>query len=146
MEGTRFIVNVEGAVVRDGRYLVIVRGQSVRHAPGVLTFPGGKMEVDAGLDAVEATVRRELREEVAVEVGPEVVYVESHIFEIEGVAVLDVVVLCRWASGEPFPAAPDEVAAVEWRTADELLADPGTPPWTAASLRRAEALRVARGW
>jgi 8-oxo-dGTP diphosphatase len=146
MEAARFVVNVEGAVVRGGRYLMIVRGESVAHAPSALTFPGGKMEPDAGLDAIEETLRRELREEVAVEVGSEIVYVESHVFEVDGAPVLDVVVLCRWAAGEPFPAAPDEVAAVGWRTAEELLADPATPPWTAASLRRAEAIRLARGW
>ena len=38
-----FVVNVEGAIEKDGRYLMIVRGADVAHAPGALSFPGGKV-------------------------------------------------------------------------------------------------------
>ena len=143
----RFVVNVEALVVRDGRYCTIVRGANVPQAPGGFGFPGGKMEADAGDDALEATARRELWEEVGVEVGPEMAYVESHLFVADdGTPVLDVVMLCQWAAGEGHPAAPEEVAAVAWLTAEEILADRRTMPWTAGSLRRAEEVRRARGW
>lgn len=144
-DSPRFVVNVEVAVVRAGRYLTIVRGPKV-FAAGTFSLPGGKMEHDAGRDAIEATGRREVREEVGVELAPDVAYVESHVFTAGDVPVCDVVVLARWASGEAHSAAPDEVASVEWLTAAEILADPRTQPWTAGSVRRAEALRLKLGW
>jgi 8-oxo-dGTP diphosphatase len=146
MDAPRFIVNVEAAVVRDGRYITIVRGPGVAFLPGALSLPGGKMEHDAGQDAIEATARREVREEVGLELGPEIVYVESHVFAAGDVQVCDVVVLGRWASGEAHPVAPAEVAAVEWLTAAEILADSRTQPWTAESVRGAEAVRLRLGW
>ena len=36
-----FIVNVEGAILRGERYLMIVRGEAESHAAGTLSMPGG---------------------------------------------------------------------------------------------------------
>ena len=61
MDTIWYIVNVEGAVVKDGRYLMIVRGEQESHAPGALTFPGGKVEDAESVDNVlEETIRREI--------------------------------------------------------------------------------------
>jgi ADP-ribose pyrophosphatase YjhB (NUDIX family) len=146
MRADRHIVNVEGAVVRDDQYLMVVRGEE-EYAPGGLNFPGGKVEEAGVLDAVlEETVRREILEEVAVEVYDEMIYVRSSAFVAEGDSVVDVVFLCRWRSGEPAAADPTEVAAVRWMTAAEAIAHPETPPWTRLSLRLAEEKRIERGW
>jgi 8-oxo-dGTP diphosphatase len=146
IEAVRYVVNVEVAVVRGGRYLMIVRGEAVPFS-GILAFPGGKMELTGeAWGAIEDTARRELREEVAVEAGEELHYVESHVFTGGGGPVLDVVVLCRHSSGEGHAAAGAEVAAVAWLSADEVLGDPRTQPWTAGSLRLAEAIRRRLGW
>ena len=144
-----YIVNVEGVVVRssDGRYLMIVRGAGESYLPGVLTLPGGKVE-DAGSEdgILEDTLRREIREEVGVEVHDDMVYVESKSFVAEGDPVVDVVFLCRYHSGEAAVGDPDEVASVHWMTADEILRHPKTPPWTRQSIELAEKKRVAKGW
>jgi 8-oxo-dGTP diphosphatase len=146
VEAARYVVNVEAAVVRDGRYLTIVRGEGDPFDGG-LGFPGGKMElVGDAWEAIEETARREAREETGVEVEDEMVYVESHVFTLRAVQVLDVVMLCRHRSGDGFPAAPDEVAAVAWMTAEEVLMDGRTQAWTAASMRLVEAKRRALGW
>ncbi len=65
-----YIVNVEAFVYDNGRYLMIVRGLDEDIQPGTLTPPGGKVEdvVDAP-DVLEATLRREVREETGVEVA-----------------------------------------------------------------------------
>ena len=63
-----FVVNVEGAIERNGRYLMIVRGPGESHAPGALSFPGGKVEpTDEAENELESTLRREISEEVGVE-------------------------------------------------------------------------------
>ena len=91
----RFIVNVQCAVVRDGRYLMIVRGDGVGHAPGVLAFPGGKTELgDGPSDVLESTARREVLEETGVRVSRALEYVRSKTFETTGGgSVVDVLFL-----------------------------------------------------
>ena len=136
-----FVVNVEGAVEKEGRYLMIVRAANAAHAPGALSFPGGKVEVaDAPADALEATLRREIREEVGVEVEDEMRYVESHRFETDyGKQVIGVTFLCRYRSGIP-SADPAEVQAVRWMTPEQILRD--APPWfRPKKMRRIECLR-----
>ncbi|MFN2292475.1 MAG: NUDIX hydrolase [Anaerolineae bacterium] len=146
MLADRYIVNVEAAIARDGRYLMIVRSEE-EFAPGGLNFPGGKVEGREGTDDVlEDTLRREIAEEVGLEVDDEMAYLRSSAFLAEGDPVVDVVFLCRWESGIAVAADPAEVAAVRWLTADEAIAHPETPPWTRLSLKLAEKARVARGW
>lgn len=145
-----FVVNVEAFVWHQGRYLMMVRGASEEIAPGALTPPGGKLEATGGQqDILEATLAREVREEVGVEVT-DPLYVESHTFEGafngRAIVVVDVVFLCRYASGTPRAEDPEEVAGIEWLTPDALRADPRMLPWTAESLARVEAARLARGW
>lgn len=140
------IVNVEVAVVReDGRYLMIVRGDDEEYLPGVLVFPGGKLDPEVVTDAIEATAIRELHEEVGLRVS-EPHYVESHTFLAGDELVLDVVVLARYAGGEPHAADPGEVAAVRWMSVAEIHAHPDVQPWTRVSLERAERVRRTAGW
>ena len=95
-----FVVNVEGAVEKEGRYLMIVRGADVAHAPGALSFPGGKVDMR---------------------------YVESRRFDTDdGKQVLSVTFRCRYRSGAP-SADPAAVQAVRWMTPEQILRD--APPW-----------------
>jgi ADP-ribose pyrophosphatase YjhB (NUDIX family) len=138
-----YVVNVEAAVVRDDRYLLIVRGANETHAPGMLALPGGKVE-QAGdaLTILEATLRRELREEVGVEVEDDLIYVDSTAFITDdGEPVINVVFLCRHRAGDARPVASEEVAQVMWMTAAEVLADSRTPPWLHRSVELAEQRR-----
>ena len=147
MPGHWYIVNVEGAVVKDGRYLMIVRGEGEEYAAGVLAFPGGKVEDDEMASSVlEETVRRELREEVDIEVGDEMVYVDSASFVAGDDPVIDVVFLCSYRSGEPRACDPEEVASVQWMTQAEILAHPKLPPWMGPIIKRVERARVEKGW
>ena len=145
MRGDRYIVNVEGAIAHDNRYLMIVRSQHVAHAPGTLTMPGGKVEgVGDTPNVLEETLHREIMEEVGVRVHDRFYYLESRSFVADtGTVVVDVVFLCAYRDGEPGVAAPAEVAEVLWMTADEVLAHPRAQPWTRQSIRLAEARRTA---
>jgi 8-oxo-dGTP diphosphatase len=150
-----YVVNVEafvwdGTPAPEGRYLMMVRGASEEIAPGALAPPGGKVEATGGeQDIIEATLRREVLEEVGVEVVDHV-YVESHAFEgqFDGrpIVVVDLVFLCRYASGEPQAQDPEEVAGIEWLTPAALRSDPRALPFTLASFDRVEDVRRERGW
>src|SRR5258708_5716846 len=140
------IVNVEGAIVRDGHYLLVIRGQAETHAAGMLSLVGGKVD-DAGdtVNILEETLQREIREEVGIEVG-DMIYVHSTAF-IDGAnfPVIDVVFLCRWMAGEATIVDADEVAEIRWLNANEILTNPDTPDWTRNSVRRAEKMRNMLG-
>jgi 8-oxo-dGTP pyrophosphatase MutT (NUDIX family) len=146
MIADKYIVNVEGAIVKDGQYLMIVRGEE-EYAPGGLNFPGGKVEgAGSANDILEETLRREISEEVGLEVHAGMAYVRSSAFVAEGDPVVDVVFLCRYKAGTAVAADPGEVAAVRWMTAAEAIAHPETPPWTRLALELAEKVRVEKGW
>ena len=137
------MVNTQCAVSRAGRYLMIVRGDGVKQAPGILAFPGGKVESVDGPDSVlEAAVRREVREETGVTVAPELKYVRSVNFTTAyGAPVVDVLFLGAYTTGEPAITAPDEVADIRWMTAIEILAHERTPPWLKSDIEFVEAAR-----
>jgi len=141
-EAAGFAVNVEAVIYDGDRYLVAFRSEQETHAGGTLAFAGGKVEgTDTG-DVLEETLRREIREEVGVEVN-DLVYVESHSFG-QAPPCVDIVFLCRYLSGTPTAVDPAEVSAVRWMTLAEVLAHPQTPPCIARSLEAADAKRTRK--
>ena len=137
-----FIVNVEGVVRRGEHYLLTVRSETEPNAPGTLALPGGKLErSDPQTASLEATLTRELLEETGVR-AENFRYLESKWFVTDdGEPVADVVFLCDYAGGELRVGDPDELAEVLWLTAAEVLAHPKAPPWTRATIEKAEQLR-----
>lgn len=138
-----YLVIVEGAIYKEDRYLLITRGPEEEFAAGVLAFPGGKVDGNTVADAVlESTLRREICEEVGVEVGESMTYVESVSFEGNSIYCLGVVFLCEYRSGTPRIDDPGEVAAIHWMTAQDVLNHPDAPPWLKQSITRAERIRT----
>ena len=126
-----FVVNTQCAVFQGERILMIIRGQGVQHAPGVLAFPGGKVEIEDGpAEILETAVRREVLEETGITVSPDLEYVRSASFSMnDGTPVVDVLFLGEYREGKPRITDPDEVADIKWMTANEVLAEDETPPW-----------------
>ncbi|MFD1513745.1 NUDIX hydrolase [Halomarina rubra] len=142
-----YLVNVDAVVVRDGEYLLVERSPDEEHAAGELGFPGGTTDGDdEGPDVLEATVRREVREEVGVELATTMAYVQSNAFESDtGEGVVNVVFLCRYERGE-VSVDPTEVAEVHWLTAEAVANHPETPAYTRQQLELAEGQRQLLGW
>ncbi|NPV08196.1 MAG: NUDIX domain-containing protein [Anaerolineae bacterium] len=142
-----YTVAVEGAVFHRGRYLFVVRSRRDRVYPGVLTLPGGKVEIEAeGESVLERSVRREVSEEAGVEVEDDVHYVESKTFRLDdGRHVLDAVFLCRYRAGVARPDAR-ETEAVVWLSPEELARRPDAQDWLIRSVALAEVKRRALGW
>jgi 8-oxo-dGTP diphosphatase len=138
-----YIVNVEGAIFQGDRWLVIRRSLREEHAPGTLSLVGGKVE-DAlpGSDILELTLRREIREEVGLEVA-ELHYLESKLFlTAAGEPVVDVVYVTECRPGGRIRLDPDEVAEVRWLTAREVAELAEAPPYLQATLAKAEPVRI----
>ncbi len=111
-------VVVVGALVRDGRVLLVHRRAGRRHFPDCWDLPGGHVEPGEG--PTDALVR-ELREELGVEAtvtGPSSLHVEHEPHHDDGL-LLDVWTVSSW-TGEPVNAAPDEHDGLRWVTSDEL--------------------------
>ena len=144
--GCWYIVNVEAAIWQEGRYLMIIRSAQDSHAPGMLSMPGGKVEGAGSADNIlEQTLRREIEEEVGVQIAPGIQYVKSSAFIADdGDPVVDIVFLCRYQSGTP-TADPEEVADVQWMTVQGIMDHPRAPSWTRQSIVLAEKKRTALG-
>ncbi|MEJ7839910.1 MAG: NUDIX domain-containing protein [Thermomicrobiales bacterium] len=134
---SRFFVNVEAVIWRQGRFLVIERGPEESFGAGWLAFPGGKADWNGEeANTVEHTACRELAEEVGLIVGGPWHFVESKSFGIGSDPVLDIVMLARYETGDPTIVSPGEVASVAWLTPAEIEADPRTQPWTLVTLQK----------
>ncbi len=139
------VVDVEGVVQRNGRYLMIVRGPDESHAPGALSFPGGKVELtDEPENVLESALHREIREETGVEVDDEMLYIHSGMFDMDdGRKALAVFFLCRYKSGDP-RADSNEVESVRWMTPDKVRRDDRSRPWLKDFTQVVEAARRSR--
>ncbi|WP_342505088.1 NUDIX domain-containing protein [Sporosarcina sp. FSL K6-2383] len=139
-----FIVNVEGAIRKNDKWLIIERSKREEHAGGMLSLVGGKVDIEGNSsDIFERTVKREILEEVGVKVKDRLNYVHSTSFVIDtGENVVNIVFLCEHYSGEAFPKSPDEVEKVLWLTTEEILSDPKAPVYLKESIKRAESLNL----
>ena len=110
MIGVGVVLNGAGEVLIDQRLDEGLLG-------GLWEFPGGKQEPG---EAIEATIARELREELAIEaeVGEELITLE-HSYSHKRLRF--VVHLCRWLAGEPQALASQQV---RWVAPDGLAAFP----------------------
>ncbi|MCQ6559053.1 NUDIX hydrolase [Paenibacillus mendelii] len=138
-----FIVNVEVALYRERKWLIIERNDPDTHANGALAFVGGKVKLahhDA--DILERTARREVMEEVGLEVSGPFHYVHSTLSAMDsGEPVINILFLCEAGEGKPYLASPEEIANLSWMTTEEALSHPRTPAYTKENVRRAERLR-----
>ena len=135
-----FVINVEGAIYKDGKWLIIERSSKEEHAGGLLSLVGGTVENEGfSKDLLERTLKRELFEEVGITIKDEVKYIRNSSFALsDGREVLDLVFYGEIASGEPFAKSQDEVAAVYWMTAEEIFAHPKAPFWLKESIEESE--------
>jgi 8-oxo-dGTP diphosphatase len=91
------IVNVEGAIFKNDKWLIIKRSEKEEHAGGMLSLVGGKVEMEGNTtDILERTVKREILEEVGIDVKGNLKYVHSTSFVADsGENVIDIVFLCE---------------------------------------------------
>ena len=134
-----FVVNVEGAIQRNGKWLLILRSEKEEHAGGTLSLVGGKCELEGfSSDILERTLKREIFEEVGCEVTG-ITYVNSSSFVTDsGINVIDIVFLCQHHSNEPYPKSSDEVDEVLWLSTSEIFANTKVPEYLKHNIKQAE--------
>lgn len=146
MDDLSYIVNVEAAIYKKDKWLIIKRSEKEEHAPGILSMVGGKVETrSAENEVLEKTLIREIMEEVGIQVSERLHYVESKSFiSDEGQVVIDIVFLCKYQSGEPKCMSVDEVSGVYWMSYAEILGNKDAPIWLKESIEKVEKLRLEK--
>jgi 8-oxo-dGTP diphosphatase len=134
-----FVVNVEGAIHRNGKWLLIRRSEKEEHAGGMLSLVGGKCEIEGfSNDILERTLIREVFEEVGTKVI-DLKYVNSSSFVTQaGTNVIDIVFLCRLESGEPYAKSTEEVDNVLWMDTSEILRHQELPEYLKKNIKLSE--------
>lgn len=122
-------VAITAIVVKDGKYLITRRVLTKKRFPGKWTVPGGKLEMsdyanlpkdteDCWYNVIERVVRREVKEEVGLEIK-DIEYVTSlTTIDKEGTPVLIISCMAEWKSGDVVlqESETDEYA---WITTEE---------------------------
>lgn len=133
-----FVVNVEGAIYRDGKWLMIKRSEKEVHAAGCLSMVGGKCDLEGvSTDILERTLKREIFEEVGIEVE-DLTYVNSSSFVTDkGTHVIDIVFLCQHITGEPYAKSMEEVGEVMWMTKEDIMVHEDAPSYLKENIKLA---------
>jgi 8-oxo-dGTP diphosphatase len=120
---------VVGALIHDGRVLLVHRGSGKGVRPSLWDLPGGVIEKD---ESETSALARELREELGVEIA---IDSASHLGRVAAGSVDDHALISAWVvrewHGEPANVAPDEHDDIGWFGHAEL------PPAPHVVVRRA---------
>ncbi len=121
-------VAITAIVVKDEKYLITRRTLTKKRFPGKWTVPGGKLETsdyvnlpkdtdNAWYNVLENVVRREVREEVGLEIK-NIDYVISLATLDGGTPLLVISCMADWASGEVV-LQEDETDQYAWISSEE---------------------------
>lgn len=110
---------VVGALVREGRVLLVHRRPSKRAYPDMWDLPGGVLEAD---EAELGALTRELHEELGVRVATDST---SHLCRVTAGPAEEPAILSAWLvrewQGTPANTAPEEHDDIGWFGLEELL-------------------------
>ena len=127
-------VAITAIVVSDGKYLVVRRSADKKRFPGMWTVPGGKLETSDYLalpkdtehywyNVLERTLRREVREEVGIEIEHIEYLTSLATVHADGAPSLVISCLADYVSGD-VKLQPGETDASAWVTLAEAKGYP----------------------
>ena len=124
---------VEVAIEHDSKFLIIKRPEG-KHAGGLLSFPGGKVEeIDEQneWDILRLAAKREIYEEVGLELEDNLDYITSNYFiDSHDFHVIDTIFHCKIdKTALNISASKREVPEYYWMTAEEINAANNSPEW-----------------
>ncbi len=110
-----FKINVSTLIFNQGKVLIQKRSLEEDVFPGLWGIPGGTVEM--GETSVVEALKREVREEVDVEID-DIVFYKENLVAKEMYGVLYLVFISNYVSGEP--KALDGTAEVLWLEEDKI--------------------------
>ena len=139
-----FLLSAECIIEHQNRYLIIKRPPG-KLGEGLLAFPGGTVEVKDGdeqSDILRAAVKREVLEEVGIDLKDPISYIRSSYFvDGKGRPVVHTLFYCKLFLTSP-QVTPllDEVPEHYWMTQKEVDQAPNAPEWIKKYLALVEML------
>lgn len=123
-----FIVNVEGAIRKENKWVIIERSKKEEHAGGLLSLVGGKVEAFNVPNVLEQNLQREITEETGIKVKNNMKYIHSISFSTDkGENVVNVIFLCEYESGNLEIKQKEEIEKIHLLTTEEILTYEHTP-------------------
>jgi 8-oxo-dGTP pyrophosphatase MutT (NUDIX family) len=124
---------VEVAIEHDAKFLIIKRPEG-KHAGGLLSFLGGKVEeIDEHneWDILRLAAKREILEEVGLDLKDELKYIISNYFvDNIGAHVIDTIFHCKIEKTDlAINASACEVHEYYWLTEEEINQARNAPEW-----------------
>lgn len=114
------VVLVTAFVQRGDKFLIARRSFSDPQAGGQWSTPGGKVDMEVGEDVILSTLKREIMEEVGVDIYSDIKLIKTDAFiRVSGHHVVGLHFLCRYKSGEPRPLEDQE--EVGWFTLEDIM-------------------------
>jgi 8-oxo-dGTP diphosphatase len=112
------VVFVEAWIKKGDAYLLAKRSSKDDQAAGHWAVPGGKVELGVDDDIIEKSLRREVLEEVGVEIG-NIQFISSKSFiRSSGHNVIGLSFVAQYKSGEPRPLEDQD--EIRWVTIQEM--------------------------
>ena len=128
------IVVTECAIEHNNKFLII-KPTPGKHSEGLLTFPGGKFEISDGNtnnDAIKQEVKREILEEVGLNLIDPIHYVTTSYFidsKINQHAV-GIIYHCKLDKTKiDITISEREIAEYYWMTYDEIISADNCSAW-----------------
>lgn len=128
----KYLVIVECAIECQGKYLIIRRPEG-KHAGGLLSFAGGKVEEQDeanGFDMLRAAVKREILEELGLDLIEKVHYITSEFFvDSSGIHSINNLFYYRYDEMPVVIPCESEVPWFAWMTKEEINSAQNSPEW-----------------
>lgn len=122
------IVLVKGWIRKGDNFLLAKRSLNEIQSPGTWALPGGKVENIDSKNILFNTLRKELIEEVNIEIGNEIDLIYNNSFTRDDKAhVIGLTFICNYEAGDAKPL--DETTEIKWFTLSELIEMKGIKPF-----------------
>lgn len=110
------------------RFLLSKRSSDDPQEGGVWSIPGGKVEMDEGNGIILKTLKKEIKEEVGLEIEDDIKLIwDEGFYRVSGHHVVGLTFLCKWKSG--IAKALEDQEQVKWFTKKELKNFPDLPDY-----------------
>jgi 8-oxo-dGTP diphosphatase len=127
-----YLIIVECAIECNNKFLIIQRPEG-KHAGGLLSFAGGKVEEQDELDSFDilrAAVKREILEELGLTLNDQLKYVTSEYFvDSFGICAINNLFHYQFDTMPTVIPCQREVPWFGWMTREEINTAPNSPIW-----------------
>lgn len=127
-----YVIIVECVIECDGKFLIIRRPEG-KHAGGLLSFAGGKVDEQDethNFDMLRAAVKREISEELGLELVGKIDYITSEYFvDSSGICLINNLFHYKYDDIPNVIPCEREVPWYGWMTKKEIHAADNSPIW-----------------